>query len=156
METNLFKDYPEIMTVDEVAKCLRISFSTAYQMAQRGSLPGFKVGRQWRFYKSDIEKFLNSASPITTRPQAIRRGSVIFDSLILMRYRYHPHQVKDTPQGGWVLMRTIEEDKTSAVVKIRFRKIRLTDGKMAIVLSPRAFKRIPENQRERWEKMKIR
>ena len=31
---------------------------TAYTMAQRGELPGFKVGGQWRFKRADIDRWI--------------------------------------------------------------------------------------------------
>jgi excisionase family DNA binding protein len=39
----------EVLTMKEVAALLKIGEKTAYTMAQRGELRGFKVGGQWRF-----------------------------------------------------------------------------------------------------------
>lgn len=44
----------EIMTADEVAKLLRIHVRTLYKLAERGAIPGSKIGRGWRFSKVDI------------------------------------------------------------------------------------------------------
>jgi len=43
---------PEIMTV------LRIKTSTVYEWAANGKLPGVKVGRLWRFERTEIEKWV--------------------------------------------------------------------------------------------------
>ena len=39
----------EILTTVEVAKQLKVSASTVQKLAREGSLPAFKVGKQWRF-----------------------------------------------------------------------------------------------------------
>ena len=45
----------EVLTLKEVALLLKIAERTAYMMVQRGDLPGFKVGGQWRFRREDID-----------------------------------------------------------------------------------------------------
>jgi excisionase family DNA binding protein len=45
---------PEIMTTEEVADYLRTSAESIKRMARRGDLPGWKLGRNWRFRKSDL------------------------------------------------------------------------------------------------------
>lgn len=44
----------EIMTAGEVAKLLRIHIRTIYKLAERGVIPGSRIGRGWRFSKIDI------------------------------------------------------------------------------------------------------
>ncbi|ADH62004.1 DNA binding domain protein, excisionase family [Allomeiothermus silvanus DSM 9946] len=44
----------EVMTLEEVAKMLRVSEQTIYELARSGNLPGRKVGREWRFLKHSI------------------------------------------------------------------------------------------------------
>jgi excisionase family DNA binding protein len=48
----------EVMTLKEVGSLLKIAERTAYTMAQRGDLPGFKVGGQWRFKRADIDRWI--------------------------------------------------------------------------------------------------
>lgn len=48
----------EVLTMKEVATLLKIGEKTAYTMAQRGDLPGFKVGGQWRFKRADIDRWI--------------------------------------------------------------------------------------------------
>jgi PTS system nitrogen regulatory IIA component len=50
----------EIMTIEEVAEYLRVSERTVYDWAQKGQLPGGKLGTTWRFKRSDIENWVNS------------------------------------------------------------------------------------------------
>lgn len=49
---------PTLMTIDELAKYLRMKKVTIYKHAQAGKLPGFKVGSSWRFKKSTIDKWI--------------------------------------------------------------------------------------------------
>ena len=48
----------EILTIQEVAKYLKLNEKTAYRLAGEGKLPGFKVGGSWRFKFKDIEKWI--------------------------------------------------------------------------------------------------
>ena len=48
----------EVLTMKEVATLLKIGEKTAYTMAQRGDLPGFKVGGQWRFKRADLDRWI--------------------------------------------------------------------------------------------------
>lgn len=52
---------PEIMSVDEAYKFLRISKPTLYRYVQRGEIPAFKVGRSWKFHKENLEKWINDS-----------------------------------------------------------------------------------------------
>lgn len=49
----------EIMTIEEVAEYLRVSERTVYDWAQKGQLPGGKLGTTWRFKRADIESWVN-------------------------------------------------------------------------------------------------
>ena len=48
----------DIMTIDEVASYLKLKLKTAYHLAARGDIPGFKVGGSWRFRMTEIEKWI--------------------------------------------------------------------------------------------------
>ncbi|MBN2147904.1 MAG: helix-turn-helix domain-containing protein [Anaerolineales bacterium] len=47
-----------LLTVEEVARYLRLQPGTVRGMARRGELPVVKVGRRWRFKRSQIESWL--------------------------------------------------------------------------------------------------
>lgn len=49
----------EIMTIEEVAVYLRVSERTVYDWAQKGQLPGGKLGTTWRFKREEIENWVN-------------------------------------------------------------------------------------------------
>ena len=48
----------EFLTAEEVAVYLRLPLSTVYKLVQDKRLPGFKVGKHWRFRKDSIEKWI--------------------------------------------------------------------------------------------------
>lgn len=48
----------EILTVEEVARYLRMSKLTVYRLLQEGKIPSFKVGKQWRLKKQDLHTYL--------------------------------------------------------------------------------------------------
>jgi PTS system nitrogen regulatory IIA component len=49
-----------ILTIEEVAKYLRVSERTVYDWAQKGEIPSGKIGTVWRFKKADIEQWVNN------------------------------------------------------------------------------------------------
>ena len=49
----------DILTIEEVAKYLRVSERTVYDWAQKGEIPSGKIGTVWRFKKSEIQKWVN-------------------------------------------------------------------------------------------------
>ena len=55
MQTQMQTD---IMTIREVADYLKLTEKTAYRLAAKGKIPGFKVGGSWRFKRSQIEKWI--------------------------------------------------------------------------------------------------
>ena len=52
----------ELMTVEEVARYLRVTEKTIYRLLKRGSIPATKVGHQWRFNKDSIDEWLHRSS----------------------------------------------------------------------------------------------
>ena len=52
---------PTIMTLEEVARFLRLNKSTIYRMAREGTLPAWKLGNVWRFKKEAIEEWIVSS-----------------------------------------------------------------------------------------------
>ncbi|MGB7949263.1 MAG: helix-turn-helix domain-containing protein [Candidatus Binatia bacterium] len=50
----------EIMTPSEVAALLKIPLKTVYKLAERGVIPGNRIGRSWRFSRSDVMELVSS------------------------------------------------------------------------------------------------
>lgn len=53
------------LSVDELAKRFGINATTVYRLTQRGRLPGFKVGSQWRFSPAILERWIASQLSLT-------------------------------------------------------------------------------------------
>jgi excisionase family DNA binding protein len=49
----------KIMTLEEVAEYLRVKPQTIYTWAQEKRIPAAKLGKEWRFKKSMIDKWFN-------------------------------------------------------------------------------------------------
>jgi PTS system nitrogen regulatory IIA component len=76
----------DILTIEEVAKYLRVSERTVYDWAQRGELPAGKIGTVWRFKKADIESWVNdrlSSSKLVPQFGSVQVGSVVSPDRIL-------------------------------------------------------------------------
>ena len=52
----------EIMTPSEVAALLKIHLKTVYKWAEKGVIPGNRIGRSWRFSRSDVLELVSTKS----------------------------------------------------------------------------------------------
>ena len=50
----------DILTVEELHGYLKIPKPTLYALAQGGRIPAAKIGKHWRFRRSDIDEWLKS------------------------------------------------------------------------------------------------
>ncbi|MGC4084128.1 MAG: response regulator [Vicinamibacterales bacterium] len=48
------------LTTEEVLEYLQVNLRTVYRLIKAGKIPAVRVGRQWRFRKSDIDAWLDS------------------------------------------------------------------------------------------------
>lgn len=51
----------EILTVQEVARFLRVPASTVYKLARAGKMPASKIGKHWRFIRRDLDAWVHRA-----------------------------------------------------------------------------------------------
>jgi len=49
---------PSLLTIEEVAECLRVSKTSVYRLVERRELPFCRVGRTLRFSRKDLENYL--------------------------------------------------------------------------------------------------
>lgn len=52
----------ELMTVEEVARYLRVTKKTIYRLLAQRSIPATRIGSQWRFDVASIRKWLRRNS----------------------------------------------------------------------------------------------
>ena len=60
-------DNKTVMTIKDVAAYLGIHPMTVYKFAQRGKLPAFKIGSDWRFHRKHIEAWIDKQVTINGR-----------------------------------------------------------------------------------------
>jgi PTS system nitrogen regulatory IIA component len=81
-----------ILTIDEVAKYLRVSERTVYDWAQKGEIPSGKIGTVWRFKKSEIEQWVNdrlSAGRSRAQPIGVQTQVMLSPQRVLfLNYSY--------------------------------------------------------------------
>ncbi len=54
-------DRDEMMTIEQVAKYLKLKPQTVYKWAQEGRIPGAKIGKEWRFRKRILDEWIDTA-----------------------------------------------------------------------------------------------
>ena len=59
------------LTTEEVLDYLQVNLRTVYRLIKAGKIPAVRVGRQWRFRKTDIDSWLDSQQPPNVRPVAM-------------------------------------------------------------------------------------
>ncbi len=101
----------EIMTIEEVAAYIRVSERTVYDWAQKGELPGGKLGTTWRFKREDVENWVNSRlSSKSTSGGGVTSGTVLSEDRILLL---------DVADKKTVLMRLVDLLAATPFVKNR-------------------------------------
>jgi excisionase family DNA binding protein len=56
-----------LLTIEQVARYLKIDKFTVYRLITQKKLPAFKVGSQWRFKRKLLDEWLLGHSNITVR-----------------------------------------------------------------------------------------
>ena len=54
----IFSEYPDVVTVDELMPMLKIGRNTAYRLVNDGSIHSFKMGRIHRIAKVNIIEYI--------------------------------------------------------------------------------------------------
>ena len=78
------------LTTEEVLEYLHVNLRTVYRLIKAGRIPAVRVGRQWRFRKRDIDAWLESQRPRSTRATTSAAGA--------------PHRVAPAPARPRVLV----------------------------------------------------
>lgn len=51
-------EHADIVTLNELSAYLKIPKGTLYKLCENGSIPNFKVGKQLRFRKSAVDRWI--------------------------------------------------------------------------------------------------
>lgn len=62
-----------ILTPEEVGRLLHIHPKTVNRMAREGEIPGFKLGKYWRFLNADLDHYITQLAQQYTISNQKRR-----------------------------------------------------------------------------------
>ncbi len=94
-----------VMTLEEGAAFLKVSETTVYQLARSGELPARKVGREWRFVKSQLVAYLN------------RGGESVENECVMMDEQGGEYMVKDGQEYVALWLPFSRKEKTEHICK---------------------------------------
>ena len=74
----------DVLDMDQAVAYLKTTKPTMYRWIAQGKIQGFKAGRQWRFYRRDLRKFLEYEDPtaVGIDLDAVRAAIKILDQRI--------------------------------------------------------------------------
>lgn len=55
------ENLPDVVTLQQLAEFLQVSEQTVRRFVKAGKIKAFKLGKDWRFYKTDIEKWIEES-----------------------------------------------------------------------------------------------
>lgn len=64
----------EILDVEGAALILGVSSTTIYNLARKGEIPATRVGREWRFSRSNLVQWVVNGSQADQLKAALRRS----------------------------------------------------------------------------------
>lgn len=71
MALNNMPDFRAFLTTEEVLAYLKITPRTIYRLIRCGELPAVRIGRQWRFRRTDLDAWLERQRAFTVAPLVI-------------------------------------------------------------------------------------
>jgi excisionase family DNA binding protein len=69
-------DEDHILTLQELSAYLKIAEKTLYGYAQKGKIPGIKIGSAWRFRRTDIDQWLEEQRKLTESSLRLAKAGV--------------------------------------------------------------------------------
>lgn len=58
-------------SVDEIAEYLGVSKDTVYTWVTTKAMPGFKVGRFWKFKKEEVDGWVRAGGAVSTSDESL-------------------------------------------------------------------------------------
>lgn len=66
----------DLLTTREVQELLHVDRTTIYRMVESGQLPAVRVGKQWRFARADLDRWLRRQSAALSQPGALPQAVI--------------------------------------------------------------------------------
>ncbi len=63
----------QLMGTEDVARYLNVHFKTVMHLVESGELPAYKVGRVWRYRKSDVDAWLEARKHVPGQEQSKKK-----------------------------------------------------------------------------------
>ena len=90
-----------LIDMNKAIEILKTSRPTFYRWLRSGKIKGMKIGRQWRFYREDIDRFLKGEKPVIDLPAAISPFiEALIEELSRSGMKYSPP--KSITPDGWL------------------------------------------------------
>jgi len=70
----------ELLTLDEAAAYLRVHRRTMGRLLRAGTVPGTKIGRQWRIRRADLEAALAAGTAAAPKANGVEPGELSPDA----------------------------------------------------------------------------
>lgn len=158
---------PELLTLQEVMRYLKVSRWTLYRLITKGYLPAAKVQGRWRFKLQDVQAYIAGK---LHRYGAVAKRDYVFNPDVLKKYRADSKEyyVQDEAFHGrvgsvsnrYLLAKARSTAWATGVRKVRpgkdafnelhYCKITLPDGRLGLTIDRRAFQNLPQAEQDHW------
>ncbi|MFH1227987.1 MAG: helix-turn-helix domain-containing protein [Planctomycetota bacterium] len=165
---------PKLMSIKEVAEYLGVCINTIRRLIWKGELPASRVGGQWRIEEDALNLYL--------KKKAYFAGDIAFHQLyfrqsVLDVYlkeptkyyvqeegfhgrlgnkadRYKDHTAKS---NAWVVGAEASDFGVPAgeFPELKFWKVKLKSGEMAVMVDPKAFYKLLDDEQNKWQPYRI-
>ena len=105
-----------LFTIDEISQYLKIPKSTIYKLSQNAELPSCKIGKQLRFRKLSIDKWLTEKEASATKEKAVYAKCILLiddDKLVLKAVsrflNMHGYKVEPAESGEQALEKVAKQ-----------------------------------------------
>ncbi|MDI6788742.1 MAG: helix-turn-helix domain-containing protein [Planctomycetota bacterium] len=164
----------KLMTIKEVVEFLNLSETTVRRLIHRGELPASKVGGQWRIDNDALQLYLKKKASFVGD---VAIYQLYFRKEVLEVYRKHPevYYIQEAGFHGrlgrkrdrykdhtarslaWVVGARSEDlgVPPDEFPELRFYQVKLKSGKFAIMVEPKTFYRMPEEERHKWSPYRL-
>ena len=164
----------KLLTINEAAEYLGVSYRTVFRLIHSGQMPASKVGGQWRLEQDAIDLYLKKKSYFVGD---IAIHQLYFRTSVLDTYRKEPdkyyiqesgyhgrlgkkidnYKLHSDRSNAWVIGAKTEElgILPGEFPELNFWKAKLKSGDFAIVVDPKAFYKMPDEEQKKWRPYSI-
>ena len=126
----------EILNTSEASSYLKIHIKTVRSMARDGQLPCFKLNSEWRFRRSELDRWIG----VLSLKQEKQRALVVDDDEIIREYL--PAVLEDV---GYTVLTASNGKEALAVMKNVIPDVILLDLEMPVMDGPETLRHIKED-----------